>query len=107
LRFLQLTHNFSKHPEQPILYSLHSTLIGDAAMRLGGLLGILKKHYSDPNVAACATNGVIANNLDKRDFEHVAMVIAFRDAYMHGEIPDDPQQRFAAFRQDFDDKYSR
>jgi hypothetical protein len=103
---LRLTYDFVETPSSFAQYAVQATLVGDAVMRLGGLLGMLNEHHQDQSSPIQASPGMVATNIKQPEFERVAVILAYRDAYMHGEVPSDSDRRFATLRRRVERDYS-
>jgi hypothetical protein len=90
-------------------YAVQNTLIADAAMRLDSTRQVLRTISNKTSLVL----------LERRDLEsrlqssHVprivtatAIVVAFRDAYLHAEISDKQKRSLASFRQTLSGRYS-
>ena len=90
-------------------YAVQNTLIADAAMRLDSTREVLRTISNKPSLVL----------LDRRDLESrlqssyvprivtaTAIVVAFRDAYLHAEISDKQKRSLASFRRTLSGRYS-
>ena len=95
---IHIVHLFADKPHDACAYVLQATLIGDAAMRLGGMLGVLREGAKNDATPILASNNALLRSLAKPEYWRIAYILAYRDAYMHGEAPRDRSRRLAALR---------
>lgn len=88
-----MEHNNSNQAK----YFIQSMLLADTALRLAGIRDILSRLNIDKNRASpvTATRSEICKWLEQNTFlsdpikEHIIIIEAFRDSFMHGEFPTD------------------
>lgn len=106
---LPIDYSFACVPGNSALLAIQATLIGDAAMRLGGIVDILKSVAAKPNAEVFTTGEALNDLLPKisnPDTLHVVLVVAFRDAYMHAEYVGKGRHRLRTFRDSLHHEYS-
>ncbi len=123
---LVIEYCFSKPPTASISFLIQSMLVANAALRLYGAREVLRdffyekdqKKLSNPLVACSRSiNNWIRKDNSTFSFEkskneikkHVTMVVTFRDAYIHGEVPYKSPKKLdmlVRFRKEFFAEYS-
>jgi len=111
---LLLRYRFSGPLDSAVSFLIQSMLIADAALRIDGAREILSLEFPNYPVSACRSK--ICTWIDSKTLtfkgsliqiqKHVIMVTAFRDAYMHGEIPNGKLNALKTFRVNFFDRYN-
>ncbi len=98
---LTIKYHFSNHPDVALLTLIQTMLVADAAFRLYGARDVLSRIDSlkKQRLPILASPKEVASWLDKNSAtfidaatelqKYVVTLIAFRDWYMHGEIPDE------------------
>jgi hypothetical protein len=91
------------------VYAVQNTLIADAAMRLDSIREVLRP-ISNKSSVVLLERPDLQSRLQSppvpRIVDATAIVVAFRDAYLHAEISDKKKRPLAAFRRTLSGRYS-
>jgi hypothetical protein len=96
------------------VYAVQNTLIADAAMRLASIREVLRPISNENSVVLMERSDLerrLQNRTAERIVKDTAIVVAFRDSYLHAEIatPKRPSKKslpLAGFRQTLSEHYS-
>ena len=98
---LSINYAFSTPPNSVSLYALQATLVGDAAIRLGGLREIIWPLADTVPLDVFTPSRhleALLVRIEEPKILSILLVIAFRDAYMHAEATSDTGKRLSEFR---------
>jgi len=111
---LLLRYRFFGPLDSAVSFLIQSMLIADAALRIDGAREILSLEF--PNCSRCPDRNMMRTWIGCKTFtlkgslkeikKHFIVVTGFRDAYMHGEIPDGESDRLRRFRVNFFNRYN-